>query len=184
MVEGTGLENRQAGNRLVGSNPTPSASYTDISGFLVPFSFYIRFYTLPGWTRRFARLRERGGSTEGLAIWHQDGSPCSSSSSRYRDASGSRRHRSRGDVAEQQLGSFRNTAVEGATRQPHLSQRSGASASSWRSRTPGPLPPSAGMNSMPNCSRVDSIFQTVSAAPLMPVAASSRFTLAALSPAF
>ena len=26
MVEGTGLENRQAGNRLVGSNPTPSAT--------------------------------------------------------------------------------------------------------------------------------------------------------------
>ena len=26
VVEGTGLENRQAGNRLVGSNPTPSAS--------------------------------------------------------------------------------------------------------------------------------------------------------------
>ena len=26
MVEGTGLENRQAGDRLVGSNPTPSAS--------------------------------------------------------------------------------------------------------------------------------------------------------------
>ncbi len=25
MVEGTGLENRQAGDRLVGSNPTPSA---------------------------------------------------------------------------------------------------------------------------------------------------------------
>ena len=25
VVEGTGLENRQAGNRLVGSNPTPSA---------------------------------------------------------------------------------------------------------------------------------------------------------------
>lgn len=25
-VEGTGLENRQAGNRLVGSNPTPSAT--------------------------------------------------------------------------------------------------------------------------------------------------------------
>ena len=25
-VEGTGLENRQTGNRLVGSNPTPSAS--------------------------------------------------------------------------------------------------------------------------------------------------------------
>ena len=25
-VEGTGLENRQAGDRLVGSNPTPSAS--------------------------------------------------------------------------------------------------------------------------------------------------------------
>ena len=27
MVEGTGLENRQAGNRLVGSNPTPSATH-------------------------------------------------------------------------------------------------------------------------------------------------------------
>ena len=27
MVEGTGLENRQACKRLVGSNPTPSASY-------------------------------------------------------------------------------------------------------------------------------------------------------------
>ncbi len=26
MVEGTGLENQQAGNRLVGSNPTLSAS--------------------------------------------------------------------------------------------------------------------------------------------------------------
>ncbi len=26
MVEGTGLENRQAGDRLVGSNPTPSAN--------------------------------------------------------------------------------------------------------------------------------------------------------------
>jgi hypothetical protein len=26
VVEGTGLENRQAGNRLVGSNPTPSAT--------------------------------------------------------------------------------------------------------------------------------------------------------------
>ena len=26
MVEGTGLENRQAGDRLVGSNPTPSAT--------------------------------------------------------------------------------------------------------------------------------------------------------------
>ena len=26
MVEGTGLENRQAGDRLVGSNPTSSAS--------------------------------------------------------------------------------------------------------------------------------------------------------------
>ena len=25
-VEGTGLENRQAGDRLVGSNPTPSAT--------------------------------------------------------------------------------------------------------------------------------------------------------------
>jgi hypothetical protein len=25
VVEGTGLENRQAGDRLVGSNPTPSA---------------------------------------------------------------------------------------------------------------------------------------------------------------
>jgi hypothetical protein len=25
VVEGSGLENRQAGNRLVGSNPTPSA---------------------------------------------------------------------------------------------------------------------------------------------------------------
>jgi hypothetical protein len=25
VVEGTGLENRQTGNRLVGSNPTPSA---------------------------------------------------------------------------------------------------------------------------------------------------------------
>ena len=25
-VEGTGLENRQTGNRLVGSNPTPSAT--------------------------------------------------------------------------------------------------------------------------------------------------------------
>ena len=29
VVEGTGLENRQAGNRLVGSNPTPSASYAE-----------------------------------------------------------------------------------------------------------------------------------------------------------
>ena len=28
VVEGTGLENRQAGNRLVGSNPTPSANCT------------------------------------------------------------------------------------------------------------------------------------------------------------
>ena len=28
VVEGTGLENRQAGNRLVGSNPTPSANST------------------------------------------------------------------------------------------------------------------------------------------------------------
>ena len=28
VVEGTGLENRQAGNRLVGSNPTPSATRT------------------------------------------------------------------------------------------------------------------------------------------------------------
>lgn len=28
VVEGTGLENRQAGNRLVGSNPTPSAKLT------------------------------------------------------------------------------------------------------------------------------------------------------------
>ena len=27
MVEGTGLENRQAGNRLVGSNPTLSATF-------------------------------------------------------------------------------------------------------------------------------------------------------------
>jgi hypothetical protein len=27
VVEGTGLENRQAGNRLVGSNPTPSAIF-------------------------------------------------------------------------------------------------------------------------------------------------------------
>ncbi len=27
VVEGTGLENRQAGDRLVGSNPTPSANY-------------------------------------------------------------------------------------------------------------------------------------------------------------
>ena len=27
MVEGTGLENRQTGDRLVGSNPTPSANY-------------------------------------------------------------------------------------------------------------------------------------------------------------
>jgi hypothetical protein len=27
VVEGTGLENRQAGNRLVGSNPTPSANH-------------------------------------------------------------------------------------------------------------------------------------------------------------
>jgi hypothetical protein len=27
VVEGTGLENRQAGDRLVGSNPTPSASH-------------------------------------------------------------------------------------------------------------------------------------------------------------
>ncbi len=27
VVEGTGLENRQAGNRLVGSNPTPSAKF-------------------------------------------------------------------------------------------------------------------------------------------------------------
>lgn len=26
VVEGTGLENRQAGDRLVGSNPTPSAT--------------------------------------------------------------------------------------------------------------------------------------------------------------
>ena len=26
VVEGTGLENRQAGDRLVGSNPTPSAN--------------------------------------------------------------------------------------------------------------------------------------------------------------
>ena len=153
MVEGTGLENRQAGNRLVGSNPTPSASYTDISGFLVPFSFYIRFYTLPGWTRRFARLSERGGSTVGLAIWHQEGSPCSSSSSRYRYASGSRRHRSRGDVAEQQLGSFRNTGPQRATRHLYLRRRLGALASSWRSRTPGPLPSSAGMNSIPAFSR-------------------------------
>ncbi len=32
MVEGTGLENRQAGNRLVGSNPTPSASLFIVDG--------------------------------------------------------------------------------------------------------------------------------------------------------
>jgi hypothetical protein len=30
VVEGTGLENRQARKRLVGSNPTPSANYDTI----------------------------------------------------------------------------------------------------------------------------------------------------------
>jgi hypothetical protein len=33
VVEGTGLENRQAGNRLVGSNPTPSARISGVSHF-------------------------------------------------------------------------------------------------------------------------------------------------------
>jgi hypothetical protein len=37
VVEGTGLENRQAGDRLVGSNPTPSARipYLAMNFFLI-----------------------------------------------------------------------------------------------------------------------------------------------------
>ena len=37
-VEGTGLENRQAGDRLVGSNPTPSAIFVIVRpGDMGPF---------------------------------------------------------------------------------------------------------------------------------------------------
>lgn len=51
MVEGTGLENRQAGNRLVGSNPTSSATCPRESvlpiwlrpDFLVVFEGYARW---------------------------------------------------------------------------------------------------------------------------------------------
>ena len=39
VVEGSGLENRQAGNRLVGSNPTPSAIY-GINSLIVLYLFY------------------------------------------------------------------------------------------------------------------------------------------------
>jgi len=57
------------------------------------------------------------------------------------------------DVAEHQLGSFRNSASQRTTRQPYLRRRSGALTSSWLSRTPGPLPSPAGMNSTPALSR-------------------------------
>ncbi len=41
-VEGTGLENRQAGDRLVGSNPTPSA--IPLFGIQVRFSEFTLGY--------------------------------------------------------------------------------------------------------------------------------------------
>ena len=58
MVEGTGLENRQAGNRLVGSNPTPSATccietvlrLRQVPDFLLVFK---------GYNRKAIHLRQR-----------------------------------------------------------------------------------------------------------------------------
>jgi hypothetical protein len=39
VVEGTGLENRQARERLVGSNPTPSAKPPDLLENYLPYWF-------------------------------------------------------------------------------------------------------------------------------------------------
>ena len=58
VVEGTGLENRQAGDRLVGSNPTPSAT-------LRPAGF--GWQAAEGWTDDRNRTLGVGVSPEALA---------------------------------------------------------------------------------------------------------------------
>ena len=55
VVEGTGLENRQAGDRLVGSNPTPSATISLTTNSL---------RSLPPRGRPFGRPRSRAPVVE------------------------------------------------------------------------------------------------------------------------
>ena len=55
MVEGNGLENRRAGNRTVGSNPTPSA--TCLSESVLPIrlrpEFPVVFEGYAGWAEHW-----------------------------------------------------------------------------------------------------------------------------------
>ena len=60
MVEGTGLENRQAGDRLVGSNPTPSAKTIKLKGFSQIFQIRPIFHICESdWAVHAGQLAEK-----------------------------------------------------------------------------------------------------------------------------